>query len=389
MDHAELGASNSGRWIACPGSPRLSRGRPNNESEYSRIGTAAHAVGNMALERGVGAEMWAGLEVEGIPVDDHMVEGVTVFVDYCRAIIEQVGPGNYWLEKKVSLNDLNPPVPMFGTSDFTAYDEKTYTLKVVDYKNGSGVVVEVVDNPQPLYYGLGAVLTLAKGRRVDKVEMTIIQPNAPHPDGVIRSWTIDAVELFEFATMLMDAARKTLDPDAPLNAGKHCRFCPASAICPAQREMVQSLAQVAFDAMPLDVPPPPEHLPTEVFTHILNQFPLLEDWMKAFYAERDRRFLAGELTGYKAVAKKANRKWVSEDQVQHWLTDDQGYSVEEIHTLKLKSPAQIEKLVGKKNLPAEYTKKESSGYSIVKDSDPRPALSLHAGDAFLALPSGE
>lgn len=387
QDHAELGASNAARWMACPGSIRLSRGRPNNETEYSRIGTAAHTVGAMALERGVDPDMWLGLEVDGVEVDEQMVEGVGIYVNHCRTIIDRVGPGNYWIEKKLSLEAINPPGKMFGTGDFIGYDPVEYLLDVVDYKNGTGVVVEVKDGPQPRYYGLGAVLTLVKDRRVDYVRMTIIQPNAGHPDGVVRSETIDSLQLLEFAGDLMKAAGRTLDPDAPLIPGKHCRFCPASAICPAQREQVQALAQVAFEAMPLDVPPPPSELPTEMFVHILQQMPVLDDWSTAFYAEARRRFEAGELPGYKAVARKANRKWVSEDQVKTWLTDDQGYDVTEIHSMKLKSPAQIEKLMrSKKAIPEGYTKKESTGYTLVRDSDPRPGIELHPGDAFPALP---
>jgi hypothetical protein len=148
QDHAELGASNAARWMACPGSVNLSRGMPNYESEYSRIGTAAHAVGAMALERGVDADMWQGLEVEGIEITEEIVEGVGIYVNYCRAIIDRVGKGNYWIEKKLSLESLNPPGKMFGTGDFTGYDPETKTLEVVDYKNGAGVVVEIEGNVQ-------------------------------------------------------------------------------------------------------------------------------------------------------------------------------------------------------------------------------------------------
>jgi hypothetical protein len=387
-DHAELGASTSFRWMACPGSVRLSRGRPNLETEYSRTGTTAHNVAAMALTRHVHPDMWLDLEVEGVKVDEAMVEAVGIYVNYCREIIERVGEGNYWIEKKISLEALNPPGKMFGTSDFIGYDSKECLLDVVDYKNG-WTVVEVADNPQLRYYGIGAALTIAEDWPIDKVRLTIVQPNAPHPDGVIRSEMLDYLDLLAFGGELLRAAQKTTDPNAPLVPGPQCRFCPANAVCPAQREHVQALAQVAFEAMPLDVPPAPEALPTEMFVHILEQFPTLEHWMKAFYVERDRRFLAGELPGFKAVAKRANRRWVDESRVEKWLWDDKGMRPEEVYTQKLKSPAQIEKLVGKKNLPEEFTKKESTGYIIVKDSDPRSAITLHAGDAFAALPAGD
>jgi hypothetical protein len=387
QDHAELGASNAARWMACPGSVQLSRGMPNYESEYSRIGTAAHAVGAMALERGVDADMWQGLEVEGIEITEEIVEGVGIYVNYCREIINRVGKGNYWIEKKLSLESLNPPGKMFGTGDFTGYDTETKTLEVVDYKNGAGVVVEIEGNVQTRYYGLGAALTLAKGREIDQVKMTIIQPNAPHADGVIRTETIDAIELMNFAADLLAAARKTLDPDAPLVPGKHCRFCPASAVCPAQRKQVQALAQVAFEAMPLDVPPAPETLPPDMFADILQKLPILEDWATAMRAHALRELEAGrEVPGFKLVPRRPTRKWASETEAAAVIANELMVEDDEMYNRKLKSPAQIEKIVGKKNLPADLVVKESSGYTLAPDSDKRPAVQLHAGDAFLALP---
>jgi hypothetical protein len=199
----------------------------------------------------------------------------------------------WWIEHKFSLADLNPPGPMFGTADFVAYDAETHQLEVVDYKNGSGVVVEVKNNKQLRYYALGAALTTVKGQPIKSVKITIVQPRAGHPDGVIRSEIVDYVELIGFSNELMDAARATLEPDAPLHAGSHCRFCPAAATCPEQRNQVQALAQVAFEAMPLDVPPSPDSLPPDVFADILHKLPILEDWAKAMRAHALRELEEG------------------------------------------------------------------------------------------------
>src|SRR5438067_10589659 len=47
--HARRSASGNKRWIACPGSIRLSVGRPNESSEAARLGTAAHGLGEYCL----------------------------------------------------------------------------------------------------------------------------------------------------------------------------------------------------------------------------------------------------------------------------------------------------------------------------------------------------
>jgi hypothetical protein len=386
--HAELGASVASRWIACPGSVNLSRGIPNYETEHSRAGTAAHAVAELALRKNVDPDMWLGMTVEGVEVDEDMVEAVSVFVNYCRGLM--LTATEYGTEEKFSLAELNPPGPMFGTTDFWSYDAAACTLEIVDYKNGSGVVVEVKGNKQLRYYALGAALKLGKGRRIETVRITIVQPRAGHPEGVVRSEEVDYLELLGFAAELMEAARETLKPDAPLVPGSHCRFCPASAVCPAQAKQAQELAQVEFADMPIDVPPAPAALPTAVFADMLAKVPILEAWIKQMYAHGQGLLERGEeLPGFKLVPRRAQRKWLSEEQVIRWL-QDKGFEGEEIYKMDLKSPAQIEKLPGiKKQLPADFVEKKSSGYTMVPASDPRPPITLTPGDDFAELPPAE
>jgi hypothetical protein len=389
--HSELGASVAARWMACPGSVQLSRGQPTYETEHSRAGTAAHEVAEKCLHNGADPDFYEGMEVEGVEVDQDMVDAVRVYVDYCRGLLApNSSPKHYWIEHRFNLGELNPPAAMFGTCDFATYSAIERQLEFVDYKNGSGVVVEVKGNKQLRYYGLGALIELGKGLDVDTVKITVVQPRAAHPDGVIRSETIPVAELIDFANELMAAARKTLEPDAPLQTGSHCRFCPAAPICPAQREQVQALAQVSFDAMPLDVPPTPESLPPAVLADILHKLPTLEDWAKSIRQYALRQLEAGEVVlGQKLVEKRATRKWASEGQVESWLREEKQLADDEIFVQKLKSPAQIEKVIGKKNLPVDFVVKQSSGYTMVPDTDARPAIALNPGDAFDALPAGD
>lgn len=388
--HADLGASKASRWMACPGSVRMSKDMPNYETEYSKIGTGAHAVLELALRKGMDADMWEGVTVEDVEITADITAAVQTAVDYCRGIMQRPGV-IFGIEDHISLDSLNPPGPMHGTSDFWAYDPALAELEVVDYKNGSGVVVEVVDNWQLIYYALGVALKHSKGRDIHTVKITVIQPNANHADGIIRSWVVDYVELFGKAEELMQAARRTLDPQAALVAGKHCRFCPASAVCPAQRDQVQALAQIAFTAMPAAQPPAPESLPPAILGEILQHLPTLEEWAKACRVYAQRKAEEGDpIPGTKIVAKRATRGWTNDSQVVSFLRDDKGLSDEEIFQQKLKSPAQIEKIpgIGKKGLPTEFVRKESSGNKLVLDSDPRPAVAVAAADVFTALPPG-
>lgn len=390
--HAELGASVAARWMACPGSVRLSRGQPNYQSEHAQLGTAAHAVAQMALERGKDPSAWLDEVVEGVVIDADTVDAVRVFVEFCRERMQDADA--YGVEQQFNLSPLDPPGDMFGTTDFWAYKRALRRLTIADYKNGSGVVVEAVGNKQLRYYALGAVIALGAGLEIDEIEMVIVQPRAAHPEGVVRSDHISYVQLLDFAGELMDAARATMNPDAPLHAGPHCRFCPASPICPEQMKQVQLLAQTTFEAMPLDVPPAPETLPPAVLADVLDKLPILEEWAKAVRQRGQQMLESGEITpeqlGQKLVEKRATRKWTSDEATVTFLRG-KGYSEDEIFKQELKSPAQIEKVMGKdkKSIPEGFIEKKSSGVTMVPLSDKRPAVALTAGEVFEALPSGE
>lgn len=387
--HAELGASVAGRWMNCPGSIQLSRAVPiPPTSSFAQEGTAAHALGELVLRRAVDTDTFVGITLEGIEVTEEMANHVDLYTAFCRGLMQGGYEGH--IERKFTLAALHPPGPMFGTADFVGYNPAERTLHVVDLKYGQGVVVEAKGNKQLRYYALGAALSMPTGTPIDRVRMTIVQPRAAHPDGMIRTDEILFAELLDFTIELLDAARATTAPDAPLVPGSWCRFCPASGMCPAQRDRAQEIAQVEFAAMPLDVPPDPSTLPPEVFADILGKLHVLEDWAASMRAQALAKLERGEeVPGFKLVARRATRSWVDDSETAQWLAA-QGREPDEIFTQKVKSPAQIEKLVGKKNLPADLVTKKSSGYSMVPAHDPRPPVALTAGSEFFpALTPGE
>lgn len=392
--HASLGASNAYRWMNCPGSVSLTAPLPGGASSvHAQDGTRAHAVAEICLRAEQDPQEWLGQRIEGGIVTQEMVDAVNLYVDFCRAL--RTSRSTYRVEQRFDLSPLHPPVPMFGTADFPLYDPETRTLHVVDFKYGQGVVVEAVDNPQLQYYALGAVVTPPfAGLPVDTVEMTIVQPRAPHEDGPVRTWVITAQELHDFGRKLLAAANRTQEPDAPLVAGKQCRWCPAAGICPEQREHALAVAQTEFslvEPVPF-TPPKPETIPLDEFVAMLSRLHILEDWAVSMRQHAQARLERGEeVPGWKLIEKRAVRKWGDAENARIALTGD-GYDEDEVMTKALMSPAQIEKLLGKKHFAehkvTQYVTKESSGYRLAPDSDPSPAVVLSAGSEFPLLPAG-
>lgn len=382
--HSHLGASSAHRWLACPGSIRLSVGQPNESSIFALEGTAAHELAEMCL-RGkfkdaadfIGEEIVVGNHK--FTVDEEMAEAVQVYVDTIKADHE---PGDVlFIEHRFDLSNVFEG--MFGTNDCGLY-KRDGSLKVYDYKHGKGYAVEAENNPQLAYYGIGLInVPSLVGASISSVELVIVQPRAPHKDGPVRRWMTDAIHLLDFMDALREGAAATEDPDAPLSAGSWCKFCPAAGICPALRQIAIEQAQDEFvDVVPSD-------LDEAAISGLLEKCSLIEDGIKAIRREAYSRMAGGaKVPGWKLVAKRAVRRWSGEtDQVVQKLTfmfDD--LDEQDVVEKKLKSPAQVEKLLPKavRRELAELVVAQSSGTTLARESDRRPEVqpSPDAADEF-------
>lgn len=391
--HAALGASSCYRWSACPGSVRLSAGIENKSSAYAEEGTAAHELSEICLRNGQDAIEWVDRK---LPVkyghhyvDGDMAEAVTVYVDYVRQHI--LAGDQVQIEHRFDLSSLGVGVPMFGTADAVIYMPDYRKLIVADLKYGAGIAVEAEGNPQLRYYALGSLLSMPDAA-VDTIDVVIVQPRAHHWQGPIRSETITAFDLEMFKYELVEAAKRTLEPDAPLSAGDHCRFCPAYAICPEQQSRALAILESDFGPV-ADGPPAPETLTPDEIGAILEHEAKLDGviaWFKvvkahAYGIARE----GGTVPGFKLVAgKEGNRAWADEDDAAFAL-ELAGVAPEDMWTRKLITPAAAERIVGKKAAKdlAQYVTRKPGAPSLVPASDKRPAIECGATADFVALSS--
>jgi hypothetical protein len=235
-DHALLAPSAAHRWMTCPGSVRLTEGRDDGGSVYSREGTAAHLLARHCLERGTDADAHLGRVIgeEGFTseaadgnvrfaVSAEMADAVQIYIDAARPYLDLE---DHLIEAKLAA----PIENCFGTLDFAAYDPSARRLTVIDFKFGQGVVVEVQGNKQLLTY---AAALLPGCDAVDEVELVIVQPRRLHAHGPVRQWVHTPQEL-EAHVVAARRAAALIEHDPPiLNAGDHCRFCRATSFCPA------------------------------------------------------------------------------------------------------------------------------------------------------------
>ena len=390
--HATLGASSSKRWINCPGSVRLSEPFPDTTSKYAIEGTLAHGLGEICLSTEAGEpHEWVGQTIttdgiEGV-VTEEMATAVTVFVDEVREILRGYTADGLEptlsLEERFSLEPLGPPAPMFGTADVTIWAGDH--LRVVDYKHGQGIVVEAEGNTQLMYYALGAVV--AAGRLPRTVEVTIVQPRAPHPDGPVRSYMFSRQDLIDFKNMLFAAAEATQADDAPLNAGDWCRFCKAAPVCPAKKAQAESVAMTVFaDDVERPAPPEPETLTDEDLAMVLEQGGDIMQWIRDVEAYALGRMEDGHtIPGYKLVRGRSNRRWIDEEGASNYL-GRKGVSADQRYTKKLVSPNAAEKAL--RSLGHDITflekfwEKPEGAIKIAPEADKRPAIPPAAERVF-------
>ena len=393
--HSALGASSAHRWMACPGSIRLSASIDSKSSVYAMEGTAAHELGEQCLRTRTSPHDQIGkiipVEDEEFTVDDGMADAVETYV--------QTVLGDYnektdvlAIETRFSLEKLYPG--MFGTNDASVYKPSDKKLIVYDYKHGQGHAVDVVDNPQLKYYALGACL-LERHRPISEVELVIVQPRAPHKDGPVRRWSISAMDLMEWAGELVASAKATEADDAPVAAGDHCQFCAAAATCPELRSKALTAAKATFQAYPEGwTPPAPEGLTLEQLAAVMQRAELVKDWIRAVQEHAHQMAEHGHvIPGFKLVDKRATRKWRDEIGAQDYAIKH-GCGASQVYAEpKTKSPAQLEKMIPKaaREGMAEFVSKESSGTNLVRDADTRPEVLSAVAKAFkpITIETGE
>lgn len=374
--HHELGASGASRYLACPGSVRLSRGIPDQTSAYAEEGRLAHLLAELCLSNRIDTVDVNNTEAASLGIDPETLEAmrphVQTYLDYCRCFVNQWAPERVFIEARV---DLNPWIPGgFGTVDCGVIDPFSRTLHVIDLKYGAGVPVSAIENSQTRIYGLGLLLELQHLYAIDQVRLHIVQPRLDSNS----SESLLVTELLNWGeSILKPGVRAALQPDAPLVPGpKQCRFCRAAAVCPARASANQDLARRDFDGTLI----PPEVLSLADIAALLPHLDELRRWATDVQdyalaqAEQGRT-----VPGYKLVAGRSNRAWVCDDATVIQALRAQGVAEEQVTTIKLVGIPAVEKALGGAKQAAPILEplitKPVGKPALVPDADPRPALS--------------
>ena len=368
--HSPLGASGSYRWLpppyggGCEASPTLSSGVDDPESEYAALGTAAHTLAAQCLEND--ADAWVLLGVprhNEIAPDKDMADAVQVYLDAVRRAHPGRGQGNTWIERRFHCPSVHSL--FFGTADLVHLENDT--LHVWDYKHGAGIVVEVQQNPQLMYYAVGALTDLNLWAKVLKVVLHIAQPRGWHSSGPIRDWSISTHDLWKWTHDTLVPAMNRVEAGSSITrSGEHCRFCPARyRACPQLAKDANELEALMKTMNDSGGAP---HLTNEQVGRLLT---LGETLKIAAKAARETGFARAEkggiIPGWKLAQARSNREWKESAEVAaRDKFSDRAFTLPE-----LKSPAGIDELPLGKEFTSEYAFKPNAGLQLVPASDTR------------------
>ena len=346
MAHStSVGGSSAKRLMACPGSRQLiDKVPPRPAGRYAEEGTMLHDVMHRVLS--------------GEPFPEDLTEAQEDKIRFALAALEEIDPNKemeFVTETRVHFGGFLAGV--FGSCDLAGRIRNRAIM--LDWKFGDGVQVEAEENEQGMFYTAAGMRTpelrwVFQG--VTEIEIIIVQPP------FVRRWVTTPGRIVAFERTLVQAVELSFRPDAPINHGAHCRFCPAKPICPALTGEVDRALAAKVKA-----------LDTQQLADALAMADKLEGWIKDVRAlAQDLLEKGAAVPGYKLVPKRATRQWVNELKA---LEAFEGLVPAE-ELIEMRSPAQVEKVLKKHKvtMPEGLIVAVSSGNTLAPESDPRPAV---------------
>ena len=434
--HSDFGGSVIGRVIACPGSVALCSVIPDKpSSSYADEGTFAHALAEECLlqncfdaSQKIGSEVWCQKLASRKAVTEEMAAAVQVYLDAVQEELGRSADAILLVEERFVLPiSAAEEGEVFGANDALVYHPSLGRLVIFDYKHGQGVSVSVEDSPQLKFYGAGAALT-HDDWNLAEIELVIVQPRARDAEEYeipgVKRWPMDTFELIEFVGEVEQAVARAKAIHAPMKddpvagapratdvvdgapalaAGSHCRWCAAAATCPVKQQEVVDSIGVDFRGVEV-VPsrlPVPKDMGVEQIAQLLRGLDVLTAW-----ATQVREFAFGLLQsgvavpGFKLVDKQGRRKWIdNEAEIAAYLEMVYGVEGDDIYPRSLVTITEAERLIkakipaadkaGRKaaldDLSLRFTLKDSSGVTMVPDTDRRDAVTAGPAADFAGV----
>ncbi len=369
--HTLWSPSSLTRRFICPGSANAEDGMPDTSNENSAEGTAAHIVHEKCLLEDKDVEDFLG---EKIQVEEWEFEVTREWVKLLQPGIDwlrdqaRIPGAKLYTEHRVDLSIWMPGEN--GSLDAGIISPKLIIIK--DLKFGRAWV-DAFQNKQMSGYGLGMIAKYVGFEDTSiPVKLVIDQPRA---FGGGSEWDTTIGDLLIFGEEMAEKFLASKDPDAPrIPSLDGCTYCKAMFHCNEFAEFF--LALFSLNIEDKFVIPKAKQLPIEHLGKILAHKSLLTAAIIG-YTEHAKKLILDEgveVPFLKVVDGNELREWADEQDVRDFLEGK--YKIHQVEDRKLKSPAQMENVVGTRNWAKlqSFIKNKPASPVLVKANDPRPAL---------------
>lgn len=203
-------------------------------------GTACHWAAEQFLKHRTMPALGT-VSPNGVVVDEDMVYAVRV---YAAHIGDNVG----MIEQQVDCGIIYPD--MFGSPDHALI---TTRLRVDDLKYGYGYV----DEFRNLQLSIYALAIAHKWQLPDDfpVDLSIVQPRAITPEGMVRVWTTTVGWLRQNLLGFLQMAAVTAMAGHTATAGLHCLDCPGRFTCSTYINMAREVCRYTAQSSPMILSP--------------------------------------------------------------------------------------------------------------------------------------
>lgn len=390
----DLMPSAADRWTTCLASPRFCLENSDLipadlSSKFSQEGNTAHEIAAAYLQ-----DREPNPENCPTPIDADMRMHGWNYMEYVESLrnpdpgmskllVEQKQPLWYYPGRNAIVDAavINPD-----------------SLHIVDYKYGAGVVVSPVENLQATIYAYQVALPLDLPLDFP-VTVHIYQPrgreNGDTPAHIWETTIGDIATRAGYiagkATVIQINNETKGNPLEFVPSDKACRWCPAKNFCPAREsEMLDGIEAIVVKDKDLAPLPMPSALPIERLAAVLQHGDKIKKWIDDAWEYAQNRMIEGHaVPGFKLVMSRGgNRYWRDPKQAAELLVKTTVLKREEVIEEKTISPAQAEKLVGKKKFPAELESlitRNPGAPEIAPESDKRESCAITAATEFVVL----
>lgn len=279
------------RYEACPGSWNLSQGeeaiRTADEVEWADTGDRIHAwleqpdfvdlppadlesaQNCRAQAERIFATVFEGL-IHTFDVEKRI--WLTILPDDQRPDAGKLAPWKRGLVKRFS-----------GQSDTSGISQDLSTGLVLDYKPMRREAL--VSNTNLQLRSLALLRWLKYQRRLKRIYVAIIQPLVGEPE----LCCYEEEDLLQAEKELIGILERIQKPDAPLNPGPQCRYCPAAVKCPRSKEVLEAVANSK-----------PESADVKMLSALLDLCAIAEPQIKKICSHAKELIKAGqEIPGWK------------------------------------------------------------------------------------------